>query len=269
MTSTTLYTGYGGARGGGKSHSVRIHAINVALTYAGIKILIVRRTYGDLEENHIMPILNIVVPKELATYKGDTHTLTFINGSTIKFGHYQGTASNTEYQGKEYDYIFIDEATQFCVHPRTELLLERGWTNVTEARRGDRVLSLNPDGTQEYKEIENMFAFPYDGELLECNQRNGISFCVTPDHKIPVASQREAGGWYFKTAEHLKHDRIYRAGVPQDKPDVEWYTGLQHHHKGHNEADRIIMDDWLDFWVGIYLRDALSNGKTGERLASV
>lgn len=113
MTSTTLYTGYGGARGGGKSHAIRIHAINVALTYAGIKILIVRRTYGDLEENHIIPILNIVVPKELATYKGDTHTLTFINGSTIKFGHYQGTASNTEYQGKEYDYIFIDEATQF------------------------------------------------------------------------------------------------------------------------------------------------------------
>ena len=111
--SKALYTAYGGARGGGKSHAVRTMAIKTALEYKGIKILIVRRTYGDLEENHILPILNIVVPKDIATYKGDTHILTFVNGSTIKFGHYQGTASNTEYQGKEYDYIFIDEATQF------------------------------------------------------------------------------------------------------------------------------------------------------------
>lgn len=111
--SKTLYTAYGGARGGGKSWAVRTLAVKKALEYDGIRILVVRRTYKDVEENHIEPILKQVMPHEIAHYKGDTYTLTFINGSVVKFGHYQGAHSNMEYQGKEYDMVFIDEATQF------------------------------------------------------------------------------------------------------------------------------------------------------------
>lgn len=110
--SRTTYTAYGGAKGGGKTHAVRIKAIGGAITNAGIKILIMRRTYPELEENHIRPIVKMV-PPEIASYNATTHLMTFSNGSTIKFGHWQDEASEDEYNGLEYDWIFIDEATQF------------------------------------------------------------------------------------------------------------------------------------------------------------
>jgi phage terminase large subunit len=39
----------------------------------------------------------------------------FVNGSIIKFGHY-GDSDDAEYQGQEWDWIFMDEATQFTEH---------------------------------------------------------------------------------------------------------------------------------------------------------
>ncbi len=110
--SRTLYTAYGGARGGGKTHAVRWKAVMGALRYDGIRILIIRRTYPELQQNHIEPIIKMV-PQQVASYNGTLHSMYFANGSVIKFGHYQGVAAETEYQGQEYDWIFIDEATQF------------------------------------------------------------------------------------------------------------------------------------------------------------
>lgn len=52
-------------------------------------------------------------PQELVSYNGSLHTMYFYNGSTIHFGHWSGVESENEYQGQEYDWIFIDEATQF------------------------------------------------------------------------------------------------------------------------------------------------------------
>ncbi|MDR0861675.1 MAG: phage terminase large subunit [Oscillospiraceae bacterium] len=110
--SRTLYTAYGGAKGGGKTHAVRVKALGGALRWAGIKILIVRRAYPELRQNHIDPMLKLV-PSELATWNGTTNALYFVNGSTIKFGNFQSGAGERVYQGQEYDWIFIDEATQF------------------------------------------------------------------------------------------------------------------------------------------------------------
>lgn len=110
--SRTLYTGYGGARGGGKTWALRVKAVLGAFRYPGIRILIIRKTYPELQSNHIEPILKMV-PQELCSYNGTLHMLYFENGSTIKFGHWSGMTSEQEYQGQEYDWIFMDEATQF------------------------------------------------------------------------------------------------------------------------------------------------------------
>ncbi len=110
--SRTLYTAYGGARGGGKTHAVRWKAVSGAFRYDGIRMLIVRRTYPELQANHIEPIVRLM-PPAAASYNATSHTIYFINGSVIKFGHYSGDVSETEYQGQEYDWIFLDEATQF------------------------------------------------------------------------------------------------------------------------------------------------------------
>ena len=55
-----------------------------------------------------------MVPSAIGSYNGSLRTMYFTNGSYIKFGHGQSTtAIETEYQGQEYDWIFLDEATQF------------------------------------------------------------------------------------------------------------------------------------------------------------
>ncbi len=109
--SRSRYTAYGGARGGGKSHVVRIKAFGGALTYEGIRILMVRRQYPELEQTLIIPMRKMI-PPEVASYNGSMRMFTFANGSIIKFGHY-GSGDDIEYQGQEWDWIFIDEATQF------------------------------------------------------------------------------------------------------------------------------------------------------------
>ena len=97
-------------RSGGKSWAVRTKAILLALGYAGIRLLIVRRTYQELESNHI----RILRPQlaQVAEYKATTRTFTFLNGSTLEFGYCASDGDMDRYQGAEYDVIFLDECTQ-------------------------------------------------------------------------------------------------------------------------------------------------------------
>ncbi|MBP3359931.1 MAG: phage terminase large subunit [Clostridia bacterium] len=107
----TRYVGYGGARGGGKSWALRKKITLLSLLYAGIKILLLRRTYPELRENHINTLL--VDLKDIAKYKESEKVFTFLNGSTIKLGYCASEKDVLQYQGNEYDIICLDEATQF------------------------------------------------------------------------------------------------------------------------------------------------------------
>lgn len=105
------FVGYGGARGGGKSWAVRVKATLMALGYAGIKVLILRRTFPELRENHILPLRAML--NGIATFKESEKRFYFQNGSSIIFGYCATEGDVLQYQGQEYDVIFIDEATQF------------------------------------------------------------------------------------------------------------------------------------------------------------
>ena len=109
--SRALYTAYGGAKGGGKTHAIRTKAVMGALRYPGLRILIVRRTYSELLQNHIDP-LRLLLPSVLVKYSSTDRIMRFANGSTIRFGHFQAATAERAYQGLEYDWIFVDEATQ-------------------------------------------------------------------------------------------------------------------------------------------------------------
>lgn len=104
------HIGYGGARGGGKSWAVRTKGKMLAGRYPGIRILIVRRTYPELIENHIRILRNDL--RGIAKYNSQEKTLTFINGSLIKFMYCKNDQDLGAIQGHEYDVIFIDEAAQ-------------------------------------------------------------------------------------------------------------------------------------------------------------
>lgn len=110
------YIAFGGSRGGGKSFAVRLKAILLALRWAGIKILIVRRTYPELIANHITPLkemLKVGTKDAIAKYNKTEKLMTFLNGSTIKFDYCANDGDIDHYQGQEYDVIFVDEATQW------------------------------------------------------------------------------------------------------------------------------------------------------------
>ena len=110
LSADKKHVGFGGARGGGKSWSVRTKAKILAASHAGIKILIVRKTFPELVNNHI----NFLITElhGIARYNKTEKVFTFANGSTIKFGYCNNDKDLEQYQGAEYDVIFLDEATQ-------------------------------------------------------------------------------------------------------------------------------------------------------------
>ena len=111
LEAKTKHVGFGGARGGGKSWAIRDKAKRLCLRYPGIKCLIVRRTYPELLNNHIMP-LQEALPRAVAGYHKTEKMFRFAGGSTLKFGYCHRDADLDQYQGAEYDVIFLDEATQ-------------------------------------------------------------------------------------------------------------------------------------------------------------
>lgn len=111
LLSNSTYTAFGGARGGGKSWAVRTKATLLALHYAGIKIMIVRKTYPELRANHITEMCRMCA--DIATYSETKKELAYINGSTVKFANCRYDKDLDKFQGIEADVVFIDEATQF------------------------------------------------------------------------------------------------------------------------------------------------------------
>lgn len=105
------HIGYGGARGGGKSWAMRRKFVLLAIKYAGLKLLLLRRTYPELKRNHILPLLYDL--NGFAKYKETDKTFIFPNGSTITLGYCDNDSDLLQYQGQEADVVGFEEATLF------------------------------------------------------------------------------------------------------------------------------------------------------------
>lgn len=117
MQARTKYIAFGGARGGGKSWAVRTKAVLLAYRYPGIKCMIIRKTYPELQENHIIPLCEMLecnAPRKedrLASYNDSKKHITFPNGSRILFRYCDKDKDVLRFQGTEVDILFVDEAT--------------------------------------------------------------------------------------------------------------------------------------------------------------
>lgn len=117
MADKHKYIGYGGARGGGKSWAVRVKAVLLCLRYAGIKVMIIRKTYPELQENHIIPLCEMLgcyadESERIASYNDGKKHIVFPNGSRILFRYCDNDKDALRFQGTEVDVLFVDEATQ-------------------------------------------------------------------------------------------------------------------------------------------------------------
>lgn len=107
--------GYGGARGGGKSHLIRAYLISRALKYPNSRHLLIRKTFPELQRNHIDELLKDFVSVGVCRYVERRHQLVFdTNGSIIELSYCESPRDLIRFQGGEYDTICLDEA-QFHV----------------------------------------------------------------------------------------------------------------------------------------------------------
>lgn len=103
--------GYGGARGGGKSHWLLAQmGADDCQRVPGLKCLLLRKI-GKANMEHFEDLRRRIftgLAHEFSAYRG---VLTFGNGSRIIAGHFQAEKDIDAYLGLEYDVIGIEEAT--------------------------------------------------------------------------------------------------------------------------------------------------------------
>lgn len=103
--------GFGGARGGGKSHCVLGQVgVDDCQRYPGLKVLLLRKVakaaregFLDLRGRVLMGVPNV--------YRVQEGMLAFPNGSRIILGHFHNESDVDAYLGLEYDVIAVEEAT--------------------------------------------------------------------------------------------------------------------------------------------------------------
>jgi len=140
---TTPVCFYGGAKGGGKSKGLQLIMLLRRFQYPGSTGAIFRRTFPELEGNHIRPLFQ-AYPSLREYYNESKKLLTFPNGSTLQFCHCQNEADVDLYQGREFHDLAIDEAGQW-----TEAMFRKLQGSNRSSLRGisaRSILTGNPGG---------------------------------------------------------------------------------------------------------------------------
>lgn len=174
----TPVTFYGGAKGGGKSKGVRDIMILRRFEHPGTHGGLFRRTYKELEGNHIRPML-----KEhpvLRDYWSETKKLLSIpNGSTLEFCHCENENDVDLYQGREFEDLAIEEAGQW-----TEAMFRKLHGSNRSATPGFKpraLLTGNPGGIghswlkrlfidRRFKDLERPSDYAFVQALVDDNQ---------------------------------------------------------------------------------------------------
>lgn len=152
------------------------------MQYPGIRILIVRRTYPELINNHIN-ILRVEL-LEIAKYNDKDKVLKFNNGSTINFQYCANDKDLDRLQGVEFDVIFLDEATQLSeFQMKTITACLRGVNNFPK-----RIYYTCNPGGQGHAYIKRIFI---DRKYLNGEKANEYTFIqsLVTDNKVLMESQ--------------------------------------------------------------------------------
>lgn len=139
----TPITFYGGAKGGGKSKGLQLLMLLRRFQYPNSTGAIFRKTYPELEANHIRPLFQSF-PELRQYYQESKKLLTLPNGSELQFCHCKNEADIALYQGREFHDLAIDEAGQWTEAMFRTLL---GSNRSSKANIRPRcVLTGNPGG---------------------------------------------------------------------------------------------------------------------------
>lgn len=136
--------GYGGARGGGKSHwGMAQVGADDCQRYPGLKVLVLRKVGKALREGVTDMLRRIFVGLDYR-WAPSEQTVYFDNGSRMLLGHFQKESDIDAYLGLEYDLILIEEATTLSASKKRAIL-----TCLRTSKPGWRprcYLTTNPGG---------------------------------------------------------------------------------------------------------------------------
>ena len=139
------WIGGGGARAGGKSGGLRRIMLDRRYQRPGTAGVIVRRTYKDVNENHIQKYFS-EFPDLIPYWRATDNEFRLPNKSRLCFRYYENKAAVDQGMwGPEWYDVFVDQAEQFTEH---ELTIMRSACRWPDAPMNDCKLGLffNPGG---------------------------------------------------------------------------------------------------------------------------
>jgi hypothetical protein len=141
------YIMIGGAAGGSKSKGLREIAHAKCMTTPNFRVLLLRRTFKELESNHILDA-QLEAPEMGAECVPSAKVVRYKNGSQLQFGHCETAADAANYLSSEYDLIIFDELVTF---EETQFLLISSRARSTKAGVVPKVMAgTNPGGPQSH-----------------------------------------------------------------------------------------------------------------------
>lgn len=113
--------GYGGARGGGKSHwGIAQVVADDCVRFPGLKFLYLRKV-GKAGREAVSDLRRSVLARTPHTYLEQKHQIVLPNGSHVILGNFQSDRDIDKYLGLEYDGLLLEEATQLTASKVKEI----------------------------------------------------------------------------------------------------------------------------------------------------
>ena len=251
MRRREKYIAYGGARCGGKSWVARTKAVGMCLRYAGLRVLMVRKTFAQMRENIVLPMQEQFAPLYRAgamRYNGQNNEVRFYNGSRIVFGYCDSDRDLLQYQGVEYDVIFLEEATQLSEYQFGIIRASLRGTNDYPKRM---YLTCNPGG-QGHAWVKRLFV---DRQFTKDEDPAEYAFIQAKVYDNAVLMEKDPG--YLRNLQTLP-DGMRKAwldgswDVFEGQVFTEWRDDPEHYADGKwtHVIDEFRVPEWWKIWRG-------------------
>ena len=230
--------GYGGARGGGKSHWLLAQmGADDCQRVPGLKCLLLRKVGKSVMESFddLRRRLFVNLPHEFSAHRG---TLTFRNGSRIIAGHFQAEKDIDAYLGLEYDIVGIEEATTLSSRKHSDIST---CCRTSKPNWRPRIYSTTNPGGIGHGWYRTRFVFPFlqnrETETRFVPARVGDNHFNNPEYTKVLANltgwQRRAwydGDWDIAAGQFFTTFRR-EAHVIEEFEDTrarEWFVALDY-----------------------------------------
>jgi len=256
--SKKKYRLFGGAAGPGKTMALLAETIGQALEVEGSNTLLLRRTFPELDSS-VLTYFRRDVPRDLyLDYNEAKHVVTWINGSTTRFGYCRNENDVYQYQGAEFLFIGIDELSHFTLK-QWQFLTSRNRCPVPEytsgKSEGKKVVpcmagATNPGniGHAWVKALWVDKVAPAGYERPELYDAGEYDFIRARIEDNPIYANDVN---YKKTLAALP-DRLRRAFLEGDWSVLEGqYFDLFEIGRHTARADKLRIEEWAPRWISI------------------